>query len=166
MPASAVYAAEDQWSAVLDRGGTVDFFGSRIEVPTQRRFGDVASVQRYVGAVLALPAVRQAYPQAGPVHVRERAGQGRAHYEAGTRTIAIPLQTTWAARESVVLHEMAHHLACSVGGATAAGVRREWHGVAFRRAMCTVVRSVLGVEAELMLRAGYEESGLRTVTES
>ncbi|HAN71376.1 MAG TPA: TIGR04338 family metallohydrolase, partial [Actinobacteria bacterium] len=41
MPANAVYAAEDQWSAVLDRGGVVDFFGSRIDVPMQRRFGDV-----------------------------------------------------------------------------------------------------------------------------
>ena len=29
--------------------------------------------------------------------------------------------------------------------------------------MCGLVRAVLGVEAELMLRAGYEEAGLRTV---
>ena len=37
MTAPALYAAEDQWSAVLDRGGVVDFFGSRLDVPLQRR---------------------------------------------------------------------------------------------------------------------------------
>ena len=67
MPASAVYAAEDQWSAVLDRGGTVDFFGSRLDAPMQRRFADVASVQAYVDALLARPGVRSAYPSTGPV---------------------------------------------------------------------------------------------------
>ena len=115
MPPSALYAAEDQWSAVLDRGGQVDFFGSRIDVPMQRRFGDIASVRAYVDRVLELPAVRAGYPSAGPVQVRERSGQRRAHYEPGTATIAVPMRDLWGGREAVVLHELAHHLACSVG---------------------------------------------------
>ena len=36
---AAVYAAEDQWSAALNRGGVIDFFGSRLQLPVQTRFG-------------------------------------------------------------------------------------------------------------------------------
>jgi putative metallohydrolase (TIGR04338 family) len=160
MPPSALYAAEDQWSAVLDRGGQVDFFGSRIDVPMQRRFGDIASVRAYVDRVLALPAVRSRYPSAGPVQVRERSGQRRAHYEPGTATIAVPMRDLWGGREAVVLHELAHHLACSVGvPASAAG--RRWHGAEFQSAMCELVTEVLGAQAALLLRAGYDAAGVR-----
>lgn len=161
VPASAVYAAEDQWSAVLDRGGSVDFFGSRLDVSAQRRFGDIDSIRRYVEAVVALPAVVARYPAVGPVTVRERAGQSKAHYEAQTSTIAIPMKSTWAARESVILHEVAHHLVGSSKQSTS--TRHQWHGVGFRQAMCLLAQAVLGSEAALLLRAGYEEAGLRTV---
>ena len=167
MPATSVYSAEDQWSAVLDRGGLVDFFGSRLTVPVQRRFGDVASVQRYCSAVLGLEPVRTAYPRAGAVAVRERAGQSRAHYEVATATIAIPLRETWAGRETVVLHELTHHLLCTAeGGQGLDRTRRQWHGIAFRDALCRLAETVLGPPAALLLRAGYEEAGLRTVPAS
>lgn len=152
-----MYAAEDQWSAVLDRGGVVDFFGSRIDVPDQRRFGDLSSVQRYVDAVLAMPALVVAYPDLGPIHVRERAGQTKAHYEPSTATIAVPLRTQWAAREAVVLHEVAHHLTLSEH---AGRERPPWHGPEFRGTMCALVAIVLGDAAALLLRAGYESAGL------
>lgn len=157
MPASAVYAAEDQWSAVLDRGGVVDFFGSVLDVPQQRRFADIASVQSYCEAVLARPRVRSAYPAAGPVRVRERAGQQRAHYEPATATIAVPLRTLWAGREAVVLHELAHHLTGSADPDAASS-----HGAGFRAAMDLLVRDVLGDAAALLLRAGYDAAGVRT----
>lgn len=160
MSATAVYAAEDQWSAVLDRGGVVDFFGSTLDVPQQRRFADVATVQRYADAVLALPAVRAVYPAAGAVVVRERSGQQRAHYEPDGATIAVPLRTLWAGREAVVLHEIAHHLACSVGPLPVVG-GRSWHGPGFRAAMDLVVGEVLGDAAALLLRAGYDAAGVR-----
>ncbi|MHB1065857.1 MAG: TIGR04338 family metallohydrolase [Candidatus Nanopelagicales bacterium] len=178
MPASRVYAAEDQWAAVLDRGGVIDFFGSRLDLAPQRRFGDLAAVQAYVAWVLCHPAVRAAYPAAGPVAVRERAGQAKAHYEVAAghngaatahhgparATIAIPLRQGWAARESVVLHEVAHHLAGSLPGFAPGGPsRRQWHGIEFRRTMCRLAQVVLGEPAALLLRAGYEEAGLRTV---
>ena len=157
MPASAVYAAEDQWSAVLDRGGVVDFFGSRLDVPAQRRFADLASVRAYVAGVLALPGVVGAYPDAGPVMVRERRGQGRAHYETATATIALPTASLWAGREAVVLHELAHHLACSAVDPGEAG----WHGAPFRDAMLLLAAEVLGEPAALLLRAGYDAAGVR-----
>lgn len=164
MPASLVYAAEDQWAAVLDRGGVVDFFGSRLDVARQRRFGDLAAVREYVSWVLERPAVRAEYPAAGPVVVRERAGQSRAHYESASATIAVPMRDAWAARESVVLHEVAHHLACCrTGTGPGQPSRREWHGIAFRQAMCRLAEAVLGEPAGLLLRAGYEAAGLRTV---
>ena len=92
MSASAVYGAENQWSAVLDRGGMLNFHGSHIDVPMQKRFADIPSVQRYVDEVLALEPVRRKYPDAGPVRVRARRGQGKAHYEPSTATVAIPME--------------------------------------------------------------------------
>ncbi|MEU0497015.1 TIGR04338 family metallohydrolase [Mycobacterium sp. NPDC006124] len=158
--ASAVYGAEHQWSAVLDRGGQVDFHGSLIDVPMQRRFADIPSMQRYVDEVLALDSVRENYPNAGPVRVRERRGQSKAHYEPSTQTVAIPLRNIDFGRESTLLHELAHHLSVSQGlPATSSGTR--WHGVEFRRAMTFLVSVVLGEPAALLLRGGYHASGLR-----
>jgi putative metallohydrolase (TIGR04338 family) len=161
--ATAVYAAEDQWSAVLDRGGPVDFFGSTLDVAPQRRFADRAAIQAYCTAVLALPAVRSAYPLAGPVTVRERAGQTRAHYEPACAVVAIPLQSGWAGRESVVLHELAHHLDLGPRGADgpAGPAAQRTHGPGFRAAMELLVREVLGESAALLLRAGYDAAGVR-----
>ncbi len=160
MSASAVYGAEDQWSAVLDRGGTVDFHGSHINVPLQKRFADITSVQSYVDAVLALDPVREAFPNAGPVRVRERRGQGKAHYEPSTAIVAIPLHNRVFGRESTVLHELAHHLSTS-GGLSASPNGTRWHGKEFREAMLFLASTVLGEPAALLLRAGYHASGVR-----
>lgn len=159
MPASAVYAAEDQWSALLDRGGVVDFFGSRLDVPMQLRFADVASVQAYVDRVLAVEAVRIEYPDAGPLGVRASRSRTRARYLPYQQLIELPGEL-WAGRESVVLHETAHHLACSRGIAPARTSGR-WHGAEFRAAMEFVVTQMLGETAALLLRAGYVEAGVR-----
>ena len=149
-----VYAVEDAWSSVLDRGGTVDFFGSYLHLPVQRRFGDLGAMQAYADHCLArceggLPGVT----------IRPRQGRRRAHYEAGadgTGVIAIPLEAKWACRESVLLHELAHHVvACDPASRTAA-----WHGRSFRQAMCRLTELALGPEAALLLRTGYLGAGL------
>ncbi|MCW1958500.1 MAG: TIGR04338 family metallohydrolase [Mycobacterium sp.] len=159
MSASAVYGAEHQWSAILDRGGLVNFHGSHIDIPMQMRFADIPSVQKYVDGVLALDSVREMYPNAGPVRVRERRGQGKAHYEPSTATVAIPMANRAFGRESTVLHELAHHLSASAGlPTTRSGTR--WHGVEFRRTMIFLVSVVLGEPAALLLRAGYHDAGL------
>ncbi len=161
MSASAVYGAENQWSAVLDRGGPVNFHGSHITVAVQKRFADIASVQTYIDHVLALDTIRAEYPNAGPVRVRERRGQSKAHYEPSTATVAIPLENRAYGRESTVLHELAHHLSVSAGlPVTRSGT--SWHGVEFRRAMILLAGVVLGEPAALLLRAGYYSSGLRS----
>lgn len=156
-PVASVYQVEDQWAAALSRGGRVDFFGSSLTIPMERRFGDLESVRRYVDGVLALPSLVSAFPDLLPIHVRERRGQTKAHYEVDGNVIAVPLIQTWALRESVILHEIAHHLASSVNPPG------DWHGASFRSAMCSLVGIVLGDEAALLLRSGYEGAGLPTV---
>ena len=155
---SAVYAAEDQLGHLLARGGTIDFFGSSLALPIERRFADLASVQRYADAVLGLPWVTRAFPRATPLRVRERAGGGRAHYESETGVIAIPLAgpagTRWAARETVVLHEVAHHLVAMSAAAQPA------HGPVFCGTLLYLVGGVIGPEAALVLRASFDGAGV------
>lgn len=142
---SAVYRAEDQWSALLDRGGRLDFFGTTLDIPLQLRFGDVAAMQAYVDAL-----------EPDAPRVRARAGQTRAHYEPENRVIAIPMDTAWAARESVLLHELAHHRAHVIEAHLA-------HGAAFTRHMLDLVEVRLGSAAALVLRTGYLEAGAQVV---
>lgn len=147
-----MYAAEDRWSRLLDDGGTLDLFGSRITLPVQRRFGTVEAMQVYAESVLAQGAVTAAF---GPIHavtVRSRAGQGKAHYEPQSAVIAIPVEVAWAAREAVLLHELAHHVVRHDADA--------WHGPTHAAAMVVLAEAALGPEAALVLRVGYEDAGI------
>lgn len=155
---SAVYAAEDQWSEALNRGGKVDFHGSTIEIPVQRRFGELGAIQAYLDAVVQLPEVVHAFGVLNPVTVRARKGQMKAHYEPEDQVIAIPLDATWAARESVVLHELTHHIVMRGDR-----IGEPPHGARFTSSMCVLVECVLGPEAALMLRASYSALDLPTV---
>jgi putative metallohydrolase (TIGR04338 family) len=149
---SAVYSAEDQVARLLDRGGGIDFFGSRLTLPPERRFADIGSVRRYVTAVLDMVGCEV------PVQVRERRGSGRAHYDAATATIAIPLTgigpQRWAAREVVVLHEVAHHLTAIEFDDVAA------HGPEFCATLLRLVGTVIAPEAALVLRAALDSAGV------
>lgn len=144
----AVYRAEDQWSSILDRGGRVDFFGSQLTAPVQLRFGSLDDVRHYVDRInhkLATPDVR----------VRERKGGTRAHYEVidGACVIAIPTHEAWAMRESVVLHEISHHICASTLHST-------HHDQGFTSTMLSLVEQQLGAEAALLLRTGYQAGGV------
>lgn len=157
----AVYDAEAQVERLLASAGDgraqVDFFGSTLVVPVERRFGDLAGVQRYVDAVLALDWVTARWPALPPIAVRHRRGAARAVYEPATATIAVPAHTTWAMRETVAIHEIAHHLdrmtpkpqgAESAHGPTWAAIHLGLLGVA------------IGPEVTLLLRAGFDGAGV------
>lgn len=153
---SAVYAAEQLVRRLLDRSAqfpTLQIAGSTITLPAEKKFGSVEAVQTYVDAVLALNWVRAAWPSAsGPVRVRERAGDTMAHYRAGV--IAVPTRTigsSWAMRELVVLHELAHHL-------VPAG---EAHGPAFVGVLVELVSEIISPEAGLLLRVTMYDGGVR-----
>lgn len=107
---SKVYAAEHFVQTLFDRAAehgsrSVEFFGGQLTLPPEAKFGDVDAVQRYVDEVLALPAVRERWPDATAVAVRNRQGETAAHYEwrDGAATIAVPDgRERWALRELVV----------------------------------------------------------------
>ena len=147
---AAVYAAEDQWSAALNRGGVIDFFGSRLQLPVQTRFGSLPAVQQYVEQLVAM------YPDVRPVSARHRRGDTRAHYSNGV--IAIPMAATWACRESVLLHEFAHHL--NLGSCDGSHAPQPAHGPRFRALMVELVGRAQTLESALLLRSCFESKGL------
>jgi putative metallohydrolase (TIGR04338 family) len=157
---SKVYAAEDFVRTLFDRAHehgnrAVDFFGTQLTLPPEGRFGSVEAVQRYVDDVLALDAVRRRWPAAGKLTVRARRGISAAHYEYGDdadAVIAVPdRHTTWALRELVVLHEIAHHL-CRAEPA---------HGPEFVAAFCELTEAVMGPEVAYVLRVVYAKESVR-----
>jgi len=111
-------------------------------------------VQRYVDDVLALPAVRARWRAAGALTVRPRRGGSAAHYErtADGATIAVPdRRSTWALRELVALHEIAHHL-CDA---------EPPHGPEFIATFCELAEVVMGPEVAHVLRVVYAKEGVR-----
>lgn len=152
-----VYAAEEFVRIMFDRAAqrgdrSIDFFGTRLTLPPEARFASLDSVRTYLGEVLTLPSVRQRWPAAGPVQVRARRGLAAAHYEAETATMAVPERhTTWALRELVVLHELAHHL-CTEGAP---------HGREFVATLCELAGAVMGPEVQHVLRVVYAKEGVQ-----
>lgn len=148
---SRVYNAEQELRLTLSHGGTITFFGSTLSVPVERRFGDLASIRRYLDQVLAFAPVARLSRAHLPVGLRERRGAAKAHYEHDTDTIAIPTtrEGAWALREVVVLHELAHHL-CGASG----------HGREFTSYFLYLLDVVIGAEAAHMLRVAFYERGV------
>jgi putative metallohydrolase (TIGR04338 family) len=154
---SKVYAAEEFVRTLFDRAGehgnrSVEFFGTSLTLPPEARFASVESVQRYIDDVLGL--VRERWAPASPLTARPRRGVTAAHYErdeAGA-TIAVPdRRTTWALRELVVLHEIAHHL-CEADPP---------HGPEFVATFCDLAEAVMGPEVGHVLRVVYAAEGVR-----
>lgn len=146
---SRVYAAEQNWAMRLDaarlgaRRAVVA--GSSIVLPVEVRFGSLDAAARYAEELLS----RWDVP---PVVVRARRGQARAHWES-PGTVALPWPErgeTWAMREAVVLHELAHHLAFHLDG-------EQGHGPAFPARLLELVHAALGEQAAFVLAVDYAE---------
>ncbi|MFV8171904.1 TIGR04338 family metallohydrolase [Mycolicibacterium peregrinum] len=145
-----VYAAEQFVRTMFDRAAqhssrAIDFFGTSLTLPPEAKFGSVDSVQRYVDDVVTRVG-------AGSVAVRSRRGATAAHYELVDRkaVIAVPERDTWALRELVVLHELAHHVSQADPP----------HGPAFVAAYCELCETVMGPEVGLVLRMVYAKEGV------
>lgn len=158
-----VYDAEHLVRAMFDRADeaghrTVEFHGSLLTLPVERRFASVDSVQTYADRLLALNWVRAQWDRAAvPVRVRARAGAAAAHYDPAGAVLAVPLHTggtAWALRELVVLHELAHHLTPAADSAAA-------HGPEFCSRHIELVDGIIGPEAALLLRASMLGCGVR-----
>ncbi len=154
-----VYAAEEFVRTLFDRASqhgnrAVDFFGTQLTLPPEGRFASVPAVQRYVDDVLAHAAVRQRWPGAGNLTVRPRRGATSACYELSedAATIAVPEQRgSWALRELVVLHEIAHHVSNA----------EPPHGHEFVATFCELAEAVMGPEVAHVLRVVYSKEGVR-----
>jgi putative metallohydrolase (TIGR04338 family) len=147
-----VYAAEQFVRTMFDRAAqhssrAIDFFGTSLTLPPEAKFGSVEAVQRYVDEVLVRVGAQ-------PVSVRSRRGTAAAHYELvdGVAVIAVPERdSTWALRELVVLHELAHHLSPEPPP----------HGPTFVATYCELCETVMGPEVGLVLRMVYAKEGVR-----
>jgi putative metallohydrolase (TIGR04338 family) len=148
-----VYAAEEFVRTLFDRtaehgDNVVEFFGTQLTLPPEGRFATVTAVQRYVDDVLAHVGADR------PVTVRARRGATAAHYERSDdgATMAVPdRRSTWALRELVVLHEIAHHLSDA----------EPPHGPEFVATFCQLAEAVMGPEVGHVLRVVYAKEGVR-----
>jgi putative metallohydrolase (TIGR04338 family) len=151
-----VYRAEDAWAARLDaarRGAALATVGgSAVVLPAERRLGSLEAAADYAARVVALPEVTAAFgPVANPA-LRPRRGVRSAHWEP-PGTIALPVPEhgePWALRETVLLHELAHHLGETTG-------RSRGHRPPFPAVVLLLTRAVLGDEAALALTVEYGE---------
>ncbi|WP_006242626.1 TIGR04338 family metallohydrolase [Mycolicibacterium tusciae] len=154
-----VYAAEEFVRTLFDRAEehgnrVVDFFGTQLTLPPEGRFASTVSVQRYVDDVLAMAVIGERWPGIRGLAVRARRGVTAAHYERDTdgAVIAVPAgRTTWALRELVVLHEIAHHLCAA----------EPPHGHEFVATFCELAGAVMGPEVAHVLRVVYAKEGVR-----
>ena len=154
-----VYRAEDAWAARLDaarRGAPrAVVAGSSVLLPAERRFGTLGAAEAFCAAVLALPEVA-AVADLPPPRLRTRRGARRAHWEP-PGTIALPVPAhgePWALRETVLLHELAHHVG-ELGGLS------RGHAAPFPAVVLLLARAVLGEEAAFALRVDYGHERVR-----
>lgn len=151
-----VYRAEDAWAAQLDAArlgaqlATVG--GSAVLLPAERRLGSLEAAVGYLARVLALPEVVAAVGAVDPPRLRPRRGVTKAHWEPpGTVALPVPAHgEPWALRETVLLHELAHHVAETTGAARG-------HRSPFPAVVLLLTAAVLGEEAALALRVAYGE---------
>lgn len=143
-----VYKAEHCFAALLDKSAEnpqIFMAGSTLVLPPEAKFSTPATVQAYVDRALNNAAVIDRYGSSR-VTVRKRIGAHSAHYKLGE--IAVP-DAKWALRETVILHELAHHFS------------GDGHGPQFVGAYLELIGAAMGVQAQLVLRILFGESDIR-----
>ena len=157
-----VYAAEEAWALRLDaarRGARrAVVAGSTVTLPEELRFGTLGAAQDYADYHLALAAGTDF--DGTEVRLRQRKGQLAAHWqEPGEIALPVPSHgEPWALRESVLLHELAHHLAFHSPHGAASG--SAFHGPSYLVTMLALVEQAMGPEAAFVLRVDYGEHGV------
>ena len=151
---SLVYRAEDAWAARLDAArlgaARATVAGSSVLLPAERRLGSLQAAEAYAARVLALPPVVRVLGELAPPSLRLRRGVRAAHWEPpGTIALPVPVHgEPWALRESVLLHELAHHVGETTG-------RSRGHAPPFPALVLLLAEAALGPEAAFALRVDY-----------
>ena len=159
---SRVYAAESmvrrQLELAAEGARTIRIAGSVLTVPPEQVFRDLAAVRHYVSDLTAQASVVHRWPEAATVGFRPRRAAQRAHYESSTHVIALPRAEhggSWALRELVVLHELAHAVTAGADPA---------HGPDFAAAFLDLVGIATGAEVAFLLRHGFDHLRVRVAT--
>jgi len=143
-----VYDAEHTLRGYLrhSAGELVNIAGVSLVMPMDARFGgDIRQVDEWASAV----AMREGY---GKVKVREGAPSlsKKAYYRAGTITLPRYNKGPWAWRQSVVLHELAHHMTVGHG-----------HDDRFADTLADLLSKYIGHEAGLAYRILLDKNGMK-----
>lgn len=158
---SATYKAENEVCRWLDtitpEQRTVNCLGGTFQPEIEVKFSNPGDVQPYVDKVLT-HLRRNGHTYGGrediPVTVRARKGAKEAHYRRDGALMYIPgreVGGSWALREMVVLHELAHHLDNSHGPA---------YGPAFRATFVRLLENIGSPVIAHLLQGAFSARGL------
>lgn len=147
---SKVYAAESAVCRSIDMADstgvrTCEVFGSLLELPVEYKFRTLEDVEHYCAQVLARIGWDGPRVNVYPAHPN----QSKAHHLGTGIYLPDREKESWAWREMVVLHELAHHI--TPGDA---------HGARFAGAMVSLVGEAIGPEAAMLLRSAYLDTGV------
>jgi len=155
--ASKVYQVEFALRDILDVCSEGDktyrgIAGMQLTMPAEYKFGELDHIQRYANAV-----IRDYNSRHDTRHGKVRVVEGRkslhrkAYYTHGMGRITLPQRDSgsWAWRQTVVLHEVAHHLAPCQG-----------HGEGFAEVMLDLLENYVGLQAGLVYVILLDKEGI------
>ena len=154
---NAVYGAEfflrDALDVAGEGDGTFELRGMHLTMPTEYKFGELDHIQRYVNAV-----IKDYNLSTGSNHKPVWVVEGRAnlrkkaYYKTGQGEIVLPKRDkgSWAWRQVVVLHEVAHHLTSGHG-----------HDEVFASCLAHLLEEHIGPEAGLVYRVMLDKNNIK-----
>jgi putative metallohydrolase (TIGR04338 family) len=129
MTDAKIYDAEWKLSKILETPDVpFTIHGCTVTIPVERKFGHIDTVRAYVKHVCNKEG------RSAPYVVVNNRLKKKATYCLGTITMP-NFSATWAWRESVVLHEIAHHLSPGTG-----------HGPHFQKTLVRLLDTYIGAE--------------------
>ena len=152
-----VYSAELMLRRLLDHPGTQSSVsGVSLMLEPEDRLPTLAVAQMFVDRVVAHPAVVARFGPSRRVPMAETPRKGvLAYYSSLTQRITVnAANPDESMRETVLLHELAHHY-CGT---------RHGHGPLFAETVQFLVETIIGPQAGLALRLLYASARAETVS--
>jgi len=146
------FALRDILDVANEGDRTYRIAGMELTMPVEYKFGELDHIQKYANAV-----IRDYNGRHDTRHNKVRVVEGRkslhrkAYYTHSMARITLPQRDrgSWAWRQVVVLHEIAHHLASCHG-----------HGVEFARVMLDLLENYVGPQAGLVYMILLDKEGI------